>query len=277
MRGQPAPANSSAEPAAKAPAATASAPAPRRAIEIEHVEKTFGARSGGAALTVLDDISLTIEENAFVSLVGRSGCGKTTLLNILAGLEAPTAGSVRIAGRPVAGPGQGQGVVFQQHALFPWLTALENVKFGGRKRPVPAAEKEAIARDLLALVGLEAAADKYPREMSGGMQQRVAIARALALDPDILLMDEPFGALDELTRIELQDELLRIWQARRKTVVFVTHSISEALILSDRIILLAPHPGRIARDVTVDLPRPRSRTDPRFAALYETIWDGLKA
>ena len=244
------------------------------AIRIDHVGKTFADRAG-RPVEVLGDISLDIGENAFVSLVGRSGCGKTTLLNILAGLEAPTSGSVAIAGRPIRGPGEGQGVVFQQHALFPWLTAEENVAFGCRKRPIPKAEKQAIAAELLALVGLSDAARKYPRELSGGMQQRVAIARALALDPDILLMDEPFGALDELTRIELQEELLRIWQARRKTVVFVTHSISEALILSDRIILLAPHPGRIARDIAVDLPRPRVRSDPRFAALYDTIWNGL--
>ena len=263
-------------PASAGPQSGTAAAAACPAIEIDHVRKTFADRSGHP-VTVLDDISLSIAENAFVSLVGRSGCGKTTLLNILAGLEAPSAGTVSIAGRPVKGPGEGQGVVFQQHALFPWLTALENVKFGCRKRPIPRAEKEDVARDLLALVGLEAAADKYPREMSGGMQQRVAIARALALDPDILLMDEPFGALDELTRIELQEELLRIWQARRKTVVFVTHSISEALVLSDRIILLAPHPGRIARDVTVDLPRPRVRSAPRFAEHYDAIWAGLSA
>ncbi len=265
--------NMGAAPRLAADQATAAQPA-APAIEIDRVTKTFADRAG-SGITVLDDISLAIAQNAFVSLVGRSGCGKTTLLNILAGLEAPTSGAVRIAGRPVKGPGQGQGVVFQQHALFPWLTALENVKFGCRKRPISRAEKEDVARDLLALVGLQDAAAKYPREMSGGMQQRVAIARALALDPDILLMDEPFGALDELTRIELQDELLRIWQVRRKTVVFVTHSISEALVLSDRIVLLAPHPGRIARDVTVDPPRPRVRSDPRFATLYDEIWRGL--
>ncbi|MCP4381188.1 MAG: ABC transporter ATP-binding protein [Hyphomicrobiales bacterium] len=224
---------------------------------------------------VLDNIDLSIGRNAFVSIVGRSGCGKTTLLNIAAGLVKATSGRVLIDGEPVNGPGQGQGVVFQQHALFPWLTAAGNIEFGTRTRSLSREEKRAVVAQLLELVGLGHAADKYPRELSGGMQQRVAIARALAMDPEILLMDEPFGALDELTRIELQQELLRIWEARRKTVMFVTHSINEALILSDRVILLAPHPGRIHMDVEVTLPRPRERTDPAFNKLYQEIWEGL--
>jgi ABC-type nitrate/sulfonate/bicarbonate transport system ATPase subunit len=245
-------------------------------IEIDRVSKTFGPKTGDG-VPVLQNISLSIQENEFVSLVGRSGCGKTTLLNILAGLETVTSGSVRIAGKPVRGPGQGQGVVFQQHALFPWLKAIDNVAFGCRDPSLNRSGKRELAGQLLQLVGLEAAAQKYPRELSGGMQQRVAIARALALDPQILLMDEPFGALDELTRIELQQELLRIWDARKKTVIFVTHSIEEALILSDRVVLLAPHPGRISKDIRIALPRPRQRTDPRFNVLYEDIWKGLSA
>jgi ABC-type nitrate/sulfonate/bicarbonate transport system ATPase subunit len=245
-------------------------------IDIRHIQKRFDVRGGGQA-AVLEDINLSIAANQFVSIVGRSGCGKTTLLNIIAGLDAASGGEVFIAGRRVIGPGQGQGVVFQQHALFPWLTALENVAFGARSLPLAKSEKTERAYELLQLVGLEASARKYPRELSGGMQQRIAIARALALDPDILLMDEPFGALDELTRIEMQQELLRIREARRKTVVFITHSIGEALTLSDRVILLAPHPGRIARDISVDLPRPRSRTDRRFNELYEKIWSGLSS
>jgi len=245
-----------------------------RFIEISGVRKSFPQR-GAPAMTVLDGIDLSIAENEFVSLVGRSGCGKTTLLNIIAGLEAASSGSIAIAGKPVTGPGQGQGVVFQQHALFPWLTAVDNVAFGFRKAGMGRAERRDGAIDLLRLVGLEEAAHKYPREMSGGMQQRVSIARALALDPQILLMDEPFGALDELTRIELQQELLRIWEVRRKTVVFVTHSINEALVLSDRIVLLAPNPGRIKRIFDVSMHRPRSRTAPRFNALYEDIWNEL--
>ncbi|PSM17445.1 hypothetical protein C7T96_14045 [Nitratireductor sp. StC3] len=250
-------------------------PSAGSAIRISNVTKSFGAPGHGP--TVLRTIDLTVRENEFVSLVGRSGCGKTTLLNIIAGLERPTSGTVEIHGRAVRGPGQGQGVVFQQHALFPWMTALRNVVFGFRDASLSKSDKQERARELLQLVGLSAAADKYPREMSGGMQQRVAIARALALDPEILLMDEPFGALDELTRIELQQELLRIWEARKKTVVFVTHSINEALALSDRVILLAPHPGRIERDLAIDLPRPRLRTDPRFIALHEEIWKGLSS
>jgi ABC-type nitrate/sulfonate/bicarbonate transport system ATPase subunit len=253
------------------------APSPRAGspvIEIDRVNKVFGSGTGEGTL-VLEDIHLTVGENEFVTLVGRSGCGKTTLLNIVAGLEPVTSGEVRIAGKPVRGPGQGQGVVFQQHALFPWLTAVDNVAFGCRNRPMTREEKRDHSLRLLQLVGLEAAANKYPRQLSGGMQQRVAIARALALDPQILLMDEPFGALDELTRIELQQELLRIWEARKKTVIFVTHSIEEALMLSDRVVLLAPHPGRIHKDLPITLPRPRSRTDSRFNALYEEIWKGL--
>jgi ABC-type nitrate/sulfonate/bicarbonate transport system ATPase subunit len=243
-------------------------------IDIRRVEKRFSARDG-TETTVLHDIDLSIAPNEFVCIVGRSGCGKTTLLNILAGLDKASGGEVRIAGERVEGPGQGQGVVFQQHALFPWLTALENVAFGARSLPIGKPAKIERARELLQLVGLEASAGQYPREMSGGMQQRVAIARALALDPEILLMDEPFGALDELTRIEMQQELLRIWDARKKTVVFITHSISEALMLADRVVLLAPHPGRVARDIHVDLERPRSRTDRGFNLLYEQIWGGL--
>lgn len=243
-------------------------------IEIDDIHKRFGAQGSDSPL-VLQSINLAIKQNEFVSIVGRSGCGKTTLLNIVAGLVEATSGEVRIDGKLVEGPGQGQGVVFQQHALFPWLTALGNVEFGFRDTAFTKAQKRDACMQLLELVGLDGSADKYPREMSGGMCQRIAIARALALDPEILLMDEPFGALDEMTRIELQEELLRIWEARKKTVIFVTHSINEALVLSDRIILLSPHPGRVKQEFTVDLPRPRRRTDPQFNTMYQEIWEGL--
>ena len=244
-------------------------------IDIAAVGKRF-AGDPSTAPPVLGEISLSIAENEFVVLLGRSGCGKTTLLNIMAGLEKASSGIVRIDATPVLRPGGGKGMVFQQGALFPWLTAQQNVEFAARNRGVAAAARSGLARELLALVGLAGAESKYPFELSGGMQQRVAIARALALDPHILLMDEPFGALDELTRIEMQNELLRVWAARRKTVVFVTHSIWEALILADRIVVMAPRPGRIVLDERVTLPRPRSRTDRTLLTLYEGIWEALQ-
>jgi len=244
-------------------------------IQVVDVTKRFDADALGLP-PVLDRITLDVAENEFLVLLGRSGCGKTTLLNIIAGLERASSGSVRVDAAAVSRPGGGKGMVFQQGALFPWLTAQQNVEFAARNQGVPAAERRALAQELLALVGLAGAEAKYPFELSGGMQQRVAIARALALDPHILLMDEPFGALDELTRIEMQNELLRVWAARRKTVVFVTHSISEALVLADRIVVLAPRPGRIVLERRIDLPRPRRRTDARLLALYDDIWGALQ-
>jgi ABC-type nitrate/sulfonate/bicarbonate transport system ATPase subunit len=262
--------------AAAAPSGSDASPAADRVkIRIQSVSKAFATDAPGAA-PVLGELSLDVRENEFVVLLGRSGCGKTTLLNIVAGLEVASSGSVRVDDELVQRPGQGKGVVFQQGALFPWLTAEENVAFAARSRGVPPLDRAALCRELLSLVGLTGAERKYPFELSGGMQQRVAIARALALDPHILLMDEPFGALDELTRIEMQNELLRVWAARRKTVVFVTHSIWEALMLADRILVMAARPGRIVLDRRINLPRPRSRTDPEIIALYEAIWASLQ-
>ena len=246
-----------------------------RKIDVVDVAKRFDGEPPNAP-PVLGDLSLQVAENEFVVLLGRSGCGKTTLLNIIAGLERASSGSVRVDDALVERPGAGKGMVFQQGALFPWLTAQQNVEFAARNRGVGAAQRRAQARELLALVGLAGSEHKYPFELSGGMQQRVAIARALALDPEILLMDEPFGALDELTRIEMQNELLRVWSARRKTVVFVTHSIWEGLILADRILVLAPRPGRIVLEQRIELTRPRRRTDPTLLALYEKIWSALQ-
>ncbi|HEY1325768.1 MAG TPA: ABC transporter ATP-binding protein [Casimicrobiaceae bacterium] len=246
-----------------------------RKIEVLDVTKRFDGDAPGLA-PVLDRITLAVAENEFLVLLGRSGCGKTTLLNIIAGLERASSGAVRVDAAVVSRAGGGKGMVFQQGALFPWLTAQQNVEFAARNRGVPAAERRTLAQELLALVGLAGAEAKYPFELSGGMQQRVAIARALALDPHILLMDEPFGALDELTRIEMQNELLRVWAARRKTVVFVTHSIWEALILADRIVVLAPRPGRVVLERQIDLPRPRRRTDPTLLGFYDEIWGALQ-
>jgi len=243
-------------------------------IEIHGVTKRYESEDEGRGLAV-EDISLTIQDNEFVTLVGRSGCGKTTLLNIIAGLIEPTAGEVLVNGRRVTGPGGGKGMVFQQHALFPWLTAIQNVEFGCKSRGMSQDERKKAASQLIELVDLRGFEDKYPIELSGGMQQRVAIARALALDPEILLMDEPFGALDELTRIEMQGELLRVWSTRKKTVVFVTHSITEALMLSDRVVLLTARPGRVRQEFEVSLPRPRERTNPQLIGLYEEIWRNL--
>jgi ABC-type nitrate/sulfonate/bicarbonate transport system ATPase subunit len=243
------------------------------AIEIAGLAKSFAHDPGPPVLGAVD---LAIAENEFVVLLGRSGCGKTTLLNLVAGLETPSAGRILVGGAAVTGPGDGKGMVFQQGALFPWLTARRNIAFAARNRGLAAGESDRLADELLALVGLAGAGHKYPFELSGGMQQRVAIARALALDPKILLMDEPFGALDEITRNEMQDELLRVWAQRRKTVVFVTHSIWEGLILADRILVMAPRPGRFVLERRIDLPRPRRRSDPALIALYDEIWACLR-
>ena len=243
---------------------------PQAKIEVTRVSKHFGA--AGTA-PVLRDIDLACAENEFVCLLGRSGCGKTTLLNIIAGLVPASSGEVRIDGARVTGPGQGKGMVFQQNALFPWLSARGNVEFGARRSGLDKAAARRVADELLALVGLESYGDRYPAQLSGGMQQRVAIARALALDPQILLMDEPFGALDEITRLDMQAELLRVWASRRKTVVFVTHSIMEALMLGDRVVVMGG--GGIAAIHDVDGERPRSRSDPAVIRLHEQIWQGL--
>ena len=239
-------------------------------IEVLRVSKQFG---DGAAAPVLRDVDLACAENEFVCLLGRSGCGKTTLLNIIAGLVPPTAGEVKVDGEVVTGPGRGKGMVFQQNALFPWLSARGNVEFGARRSGLDKAGAGRVADELLDLVGLRDYGGRYPGQLSGGMQQRVAIARALALDPQILLMDEPFGALDEITRLDMQAELLRVWSSRRKTVVFVTHSIMEALALGDRIVVMGG--GGIAAIHDVALERPRSRSDPALLRLHDTIWQGL--
>lgn len=210
----------------------------------------------------LEDINLEIEPNTFVSIIGPSGCGKSTLLNIIAGLSQPSSGTVSIGGMPIAGPGPDRGVVFQNYALMPWMNVLENIRFAIETvyPKLSTARQKAIAQEYIELVGLRGAEHRHPHELSGGMKQRVGIARALAIDPQILLMDEPFGALDALTRGFLQDEVERIWEQQRKTVILITHSIEEALLLSDKIVMMTRGPeARIANILDVPFPRPRQR------------------
>jgi NitT/TauT family transport system ATP-binding protein len=249
-----------AEPAAAHKAATAM-------IEIDHVSQVFqtSARQDHLALS---DISLTIEDGAFVSILGPSGCGKSTLLYIVGGFVSPTQGTARVRGKAITGPGPDRGPVFQEFALFPWKSVLGNVMYGPRQQGVGHAEAEAQSLALLEMVGLKGFENFYPKELSGGMKQRVALARTLAYHPEVLLMDEPFGALDAHTRTRLQNDLLNIWERDRKTVLFVTHSVDEAVFLSDKVVMMTRSPGSIRQIVDIDLPRPRRRTelllDPRY-------------
>src|SRR6188474_439434 len=229
-------------------------------IAIERLSKTFETSRGTSHLA-LSEISLDVAQGEFVSVLGPSGCGKSTLLYIVGGFVQPTAGTVAVNGAPVTGPGPDRGPVFQEFALFPWKTVLGNVMYGLIEQGVPRAKAEAKARALIALVHLEGYENFYPKELSGGMKQRVAIARTLAYGPGILLMDEPFGALDAHTRTGLQRELLEIWERDRKTVLFVTHSVEEAVFLSDRVVVLTRSPGRIKTIIDIDLPRPRRRAE----------------
>ncbi|MDI4234085.1 ABC transporter ATP-binding protein [Bradyrhizobium sp. Arg237L] len=235
-------------------------------VELGHVYDSDRGRT-----TALGNITLTIDRGEFVCVLGPSGCGKTTLLNILAGFIAPSHGNIRVDGRAIEGPSSERGVVFQDYSLFPWLTAQVNVEFGLRMACRAARERADIARELLKLVGLPEAGPKYPFELSGGMKQRIAIARALATRPSLLLMDEPFAALDAMTRSALQTKLLDIHSQERPTILFVTHNIAEALVLGSRLIVMSPNPGRIVEDIRLDLPRPRRRTSPRFNELYEHV------
>ncbi|HEV2154773.1 ABC transporter ATP-binding protein [Bradyrhizobium sp.] len=236
-------------------------------IEIDRVSQVFqtSARKDHLALS---DISLTIEEGAFVSILGPSGCGKSTLLYIVGGFVSPTSGAAKIKGQAITRPGPDRGPVFQEFALFPWKTVLGNVMYGPRQQGVRATEAEAQSRALIEMVGLKGYENFYPKELSGGMKQRVALARTLAYHPEVLLMDEPFGALDAHTRTRLQNDLLNIWERDRKTVLFVTHSVDEAVFLSDKVVMMSKSPGRIRQVIDIDLPRPRRRNelllDPRY-------------
>jgi ABC-type nitrate/sulfonate/bicarbonate transport system ATPase subunit len=228
---------------------------------MSHIELsgiTYEYATGDRAVVALRDVSFGVGESEFVCVVGRSGCGKTTLLNIVAGFLAPTKGEIRIGGRTVSGRGLDRGIVFQDFAqLFPWRTAQRNVEFGLEMKGLPRAERAQTARRFLELVNLKAFAAAYPHELSGGMQQRVAIARALAYNPSVLLMDEPFAALDALTRDEMQQMLVDVWRETRKTVIYVTHNVAEAVYLADRIVVLTPHPGTLRAEIRIPLPRPR--------------------
>ena len=244
-------------------------------VRFDRVSQRFAGSKGSAPIVALDDLSLEIGRHEFVAVLGPSGCGKSTLLRLVAGLLAPSSGAVFIDGAKVTGPRDETGIVFQRPTLLPWFDVLGNVTFPARHKfgEVSKAQTER-ARELIALVGLSEFASRRPEELSGGMQQRVAIARALLLDPDVLLMDEPFSALDALTRDEMSFELLRIWSERPKTVLFITHSIPEALLLADRIVVMTARPGRIREVIDVGLPRPRSMStlaEPRFHQLSAHI------
>jgi len=239
------------------------------AIQINHVSKVY--QTGEQDVVALSDIQLDIAPGEFVCLLGPSGCGKSTLLNTIAGFIAPTSGQVTTQGKPVSDPGPDRGMVFQEYALFPWMTVAENIGFGLQIAKRPKAEIATKVDNLLDMLRLGDFRNRYPKDLSGGMRQRVAIARVLALDSPIMLMDEPFGALDALTRRSLQDELLRIWQQFGKTVIFVTHSIEESIYLADRIVVMTYRPGTIKRDLRVTLPRPRDATKAEFTALQREL------
>ena len=239
------------------------------AIAVEGVDKRYDGEQG--TVHALADIDFDVDPGEFVCIVGPSGCGKTTLFRILAGLEPATSGEVRLDDAVVTGPTPDMGVVFQEYHLFPWQTVRENVAFGLEQTDVSTEERERRIAHLIDLVGLEGFEDSYPKALSGGMKQRVALARALAIDPALLLMDEPFGAVDAQTRERLQGELLDIWAETAKTILFVTHDVEEAIRLADRIVVMARDPGSIREIVTVDLDRPRERSDPAFGEYYQRV------
>jgi len=248
-------------------------------LEVRHVSKSF-RRPNGEWMPVVQELSLAVANLEFLALLGPSGCGKSTLLRIIDGLIPCDSGTILLDGRDITGmPGQGRGMVFQTFDLFPWRTAVGNVEFGLEVKRIPRAERREISRHYIDLVGLTGFEDSFPHQLSGGMQQRIGIARAFAIRPEVLLMDEPFGALDVQTRDILQDELLHIWEQEQKTVLFVTHGIEEAIYLADRVIVFTPRPARVEREIRVPFPRPRReemKTAPEFLELRREIWDVLK-
>lgn len=247
---------------------------PKPKLELVGVTKQFAARGDQQVFTAVDNIDLDVAPGEFLVLVGPSGCGKSTLLDLLGGLSEPSSGQILLDGVPITGPGLDRGIVFQQYALLPWRTARKNIEFGLEAKGLARRDRREIAQRYLELVGLEQFADRYPHELSGGMKQRVAIARSLAFDPEVLLMDEPFAALDAQTRESLQDELLRIWKATGKTIIFITHGIDEAIYLGQRVAVLTSRPGRIKTIVEVDIDRsvPDIRSNAQFRDLRHHVW-----
>ena len=238
-------------------------------LVVRSVTKRFSV--GDDEVEALTRVDLSISKGQFVCLIGASGCGKSTLLRIIAGFEEPTSGEITIAGRGITGPGSDRGMVFQEYALFPWMNVRQNIAFGPRQRSKSSKEVTAIEIEYMRLVGLELFAERFPSQLSGGMKQRVAIARVLANDASVLLMDEPFGALDALTREQLQYELLQIWARTGVTIIFVTHSVEEAVLLSNRVVVMTAGPGRIDADVKIDLPRPRDVSSPEFNSVRRSV------
>ena len=248
-------------------------------LKIEGVSRTFESRKG-AAVVALQPIDFTVRQNDFVTILGPSGCGKSTLLRIVAGLDTPTAGQVLLDGERVTGAGADRGMVFQSYTLFPWLTVRENICFGLREKAMPAAQQAERSAHFIAKVGLRGFEDHYPKQLSGGMQQRTAIARALANDPKILLMDEPFGALDNQTRVQMQELLLGIWEQEQKTVLFVTHDIDESIFMANRVAVFSARPGRIKTEIAVPFAHPRGytlKTSPEFMALKAQLTEEIRA
>jgi len=249
-------------------------------LAIESVSRVFPAPRGKGTIEALRPIDLAVERNDFITILGPSGCGKSTLLRIVAGLDTPTAGRVVLDGHPIAGPGPDRGMVFQSYTLFPWLSVRDNICFGLRERGMPDAEQHERAASFIERVGLKGFEHHYPKQLSGGMQQRTALARALANDPQILLLDEPFGALDNQTRVLMQELLLGIWEQDRKTILFVTHDVDEAIFMANRVVVFTARPGRIKTETTIDLPHPRHytvKTTPRFAAYKAALTESIRA
>ncbi|CAG9177364.1 ABC transporter ATP-binding protein [Cupriavidus respiraculi] len=249
------------------------------ALSIQQVSRTFVNPNGGQTQALLP-VDFEVRDNDFVTILGPSGCGKSTLLRIVAGLDSPTSGRVLLDGQPVVGPGADRGMVFQSYTLFPWLTIEQNVRFGLRERGMSAAEQRERSDFFIQRVGLRGFEQHFPKQLSGGMQQRTAIARALANDPKILLLDEPFGALDNQTRVLMQELLLGIWEASRKTVMFVTHDIDEAIFMANRVAVFSARPGRIKSEIAVDFPHPRHytiKTSPEFSRLKALLTEEIRA